>query len=426
MKRAYQKKFDHRRRFRGRSKPEPLQLMLDRSELLHILQESVHSFGVEVGQMVATALLSDEVLKLCGKRHERLESRASSRHGHQRGWITIGGQKLPVDRPRVRSRAGGEIELESYALMQRPDAMPEAVLGRMVRGVSCRDYAGVIDLAREGFGIHRSSVSRSFIEASKREIQQLCERRFDGVRFPVILIDGVDFLGTTMIVVLGIQSEGQKRILGFREGATENAEVCKSLLEDLCERGLCREQATLFILDGSKALRKAVAGIWGRYAVIQRCQLHKKRNVEAHVPDRHWSEISRRLSEAYAESDHERAIKLLKNTAALLDRISPDAAASLREGMEETLSLVRLGVPRKLMVHLATTNIIESSLSGARKASRNVKRWRDGDMRRRWCGAGLLQAERKFRRVKNYRELPKLISLLDAYVGAKQSTSKVA
>lgn len=203
-----------------------------------------------------------------------------------------------------------------------------------------------------------------------------------------------------MVVVLGLESDGTKRILGFREGATENAEVCKALIEELCDRGLCRDQATLFVLDGSKALRKAVVDVWGRFAVIQRCQIHKKRNIQAHVPDRHWEEIRRRLNEAYHEIDYQRALRILKNTAALLDRISPDAAASLREGLEETLTLIRLRVPVELFAHLASTNLIESSLSTARKVSRNVKRWRDGDMRRRWCAAGLLVAEKKFRRVK--------------------------
>lgn len=423
MRKAYQKR--SRRPRRKREAKRELQLVLDPGEMIELLQQSLHEVGVEIGRIVAIKLLEDEVTRLCGDRHERAEGRQGSRHGRQAGWITIGGQKLRVDKPRAR-RNGHEMELERYALMQNEEAMPEAVTRRMVRGVSCRDYAGVIDLARDGFGVRRSSVSRSFVEASREQVQSMTERRFDGVRFPVILIDGVDYAETIMTVALGIESDGTKRILGFREGASENAEVCTQLLEDLCERGLCRDQPTLFILDGSKALRKAVLKIWGRCAVIQRCQIHKKRNIEAHVPDRHWDQIRRRLNEAYHETDYARALKKLKNTAALLDRINPDAAASLREGMEETLTIIRLRIPPELMVHLATTNIIESSLSTARRIGRNVKRWRDGDMRRRWCATGLIEAERKFRRIKGYREMPRLIASLDPFVASKTSDTKAA
>jgi putative transposase len=422
MRRAYQK------RFRRRSAPAedaPLQMMLDRDELIQQLQQSVHAFGVQVGLIVATELLGDEVRRKCGDRHERLPERVGYRYGSQRGVITIAGQKLPVKRPRVRGTEG-EIALDTYRLLQREEAMPEAVLRRVVRGVSTRDYEGAVDVAAEGFGVGRSSVSRAFIEASRAEVQELIERRFDGVRFAVILIDGIEYAGTTMIVVLGLESDGTKRILGFREGATENAEVCKALIEELCERGLCRDQATLFVLDGGKALRKAVVDVWGRYAVIQRCQIHKKRNVQAHVPERHWEEIRRRLNEVYHETDCGRALRVLKNTAALLDRISPDAAASLREGLDETITLIRLGAPAELFVHLSSTNLIESSLSTARKVSRNVKRWRDGDMRRRWCAAGLLVAEKKFRRVKGYRHMARLVGVIERAVTQPTSVRKTA
>lgn len=423
MRRAYQKR-NGTRRSAGRAVNEAIQLMLDPAELLRQLQQSVHTLGVEIGRVIASKLLEDEVQQMCGERYERVAGREASRHGRQRGWISISGQKVPVDRPRVR--AGGELPLSRYQLLQREEAMPEAALRRMVRGVSTRDYAGVVDAATESFGIRRSSVSRAFIEASRREVEELMTRRFDGIRFPVIFIDGVVYADTTMVVGLGLTEDGQKRILGFREGASENAEVCKSLIDDLCERGLCCEEATLVVIDGSKALLKAVLAAWGRYAVIHRCQLHKKRNIQAHVPERHWDEIRRRLNEAYSETDYGRALKILKNTAALLDRISPDAAASLREGMEETLTLIRLGVPRELMVHLASTNIIESALSTSRKVARNVKRWRQGDMRRRWCAAGLLVAQSKFRRVKGHRHMKRLVELLDRALLSKQSIAKTA
>lgn len=423
MERAYQKRSPGRSRARSELN-ETIQLMLDPGELIRQLQESVHTFGVEIGRLMAKKLLEDEVQQLCGAPYERRQSRAASRHGRQQGWVSISGQKVPIERPRVRGE--GELALDRYALMQREEAMPEAALRRMVRGVSTRDYAGVIDAARDGFGIRRSSVSRAFVEASRREVEELMTIRFDGVRFPAIFIDGVEYADTTMVVALGLTEDGQKRILGFREGASENAEVCKSLIDDLCERGLCREQATLLVLDGSKALRKAVLAAWGRYAILQRCQLHKKRNIQAHVPDRHWDEIRRRLNDAYNETDYGRALKSLKNTAALLDRISPDAAASLREGLEETITLIRLGLPAELRVHLASTNIIESALSTSRKVARNVKRWRSGDMRRRWCAAGLLVAEQKFRRVKGHKYMKRFLEIIDRAIDDKQSFGKTA
>lgn len=421
--RAYQKKTAVDRTLFGFN--SAVQLKLDAEELIRLFQENVHSVGAEIGRIVAAKLLEDEVQQLCGDHHERSEARQGSRHGHQRGTITIAGQKIRMEKPRVRHN-GREHALRRYEVMQREDAMPEAVLARMIRGVSCRDYAGVIDLAHDGFGVRKSSVSRSFVDASRVEVQQLIERRFDGVRFPVIMIDGVDYAGTTMIVVLGIQNDGQKRILGFREGATENAEVCRMLLEELCERGLCRDEPTLFVLDGSKALRKAVIAIWGRFAIVQRCQLHKKRNVQAHVPARHWDEVRRQINDAYQQSDPNKALKRLKTTAAYLDRISPDAADSLREGMEETITVIRLGLPDELRRHVASSNIIESSLATTQKVSRNVKRWRDGTMRRRWCATGLLVAEKKFRRVKGHRHMPKLIAALDRIVNESASLSKIA
>ncbi len=229
-----------------------------------------------------------------------------------------------------------------------------------------------------------------------------------------------------MIVVLGVDLDGRKQILGLRQGGTENLEVCTSLLEELCERGLSRQDPRLFVLDGSKALGAAVSRIWGRYAIVQRCQVHKKRNVKRHLAKRHWPEVIRRLNAAYHESDHEKALRSLKTTAAWLERISPDAAASLREGLEETLTVVRLGLPADLQIHLNTTNPIESALSVTRRLTRRVTRWREGNMRQRWCAAGLLQAEKKFRRLKAYRHLSQLVSKLDSLVGNKQTLSKTA
>ena len=308
------------------------------------------------------------------------------------------GQTLPIQRPRIRyTQRCGEAELENYARLQSPEAMPQSVLKRRVRGVSCRDYE----------------------KASAGEVRQLAERRFDGVRFAVIYLDGVQYAGETMICALGITEDGTKRLLGVRQGATENAAVCTALLEDLCSRGLETSSPTLVVLDGAKALHAAVKRVWGRNALIQRCQVHKRRNVREHLPQKHWDELSRQLHAAYHETDYDQALKGLKTTARWLERLNPDAAASLREGMEETLTVVRLGVPELLRRTLATTNPIESAFSVAENVTRRVKRWRDGDMRQRWSIAGLLRAESKFRRVKGHGHMPQLLKALDRLVLGK-------
>jgi putative transposase len=408
------------RRKRQIGRDRTVQLVLEREELVTMMQDSLTGFATEMGLKVAQLLLEDEVSRRCGLRYERTPERTVTRYGHQRGVAVIAGQKLPIPRPRMRyTRQCGEADLETYSRLQSPDAMPKSVLKRLVRGVSCRDYEGVVDLAREGFGVRKSSVSRWFVKASADEVRQLCERRFDGVRVPVIYLDGVQYAGETMTVALGVLENGAKRVLGIRQGATENAAVCTALIEDLQGRGLDTSQPTLLVLDGSKALHAAVKRVWGRNALIQRCQVHKKRNVREHLPEKHWEELSRQLHAAYNQTDYDQALKRLRMTARWLDRLNPDAAASLREGMEETLTVVRLDVPDLLRRTLATTNPIESAFSVAQNVTRRVKRWREGDMRRRWCVAGLLRAESKFRRVKGYRHMSELLRVLDRLVLGK-------
>ena len=413
------------RRKRQAEKAGGVQLVLDREELVAMMQDSLTSFATEMGLKVATLLLEDEVNQRCGQRYERVPERTVTRYGHQGGVAVIAGQKLPIVRPRMRyTRQCGEADLETYARLQSPEAMPQSVLKRLVRGVSCRDYEGVVDLAREGFGVRKSSVSRSFVKASAQEVRQLAERRFDGVRFPVIYLDGVQYAGETMTVALGVLENGTKRVLGVRQGATENAAVSTALLEDLQQRGLDTSQPTLLVLDGAKALHAAVKRVWGRGALIQRCQVHKKRNVREHLPQKHHDELSRQLHAAYHETDYDEALRRLKTTARWLERLNPDAAASLREGMEETLTVVRLGIPELLRRTLATTNPIESAFSVAQNVTRRVKCWREGDMRQRWCVAGLMRAESKFRRVKGYRHMPQLLKALNRLVLGKELDDK--
>jgi putative transposase len=431
LKRAYANRANSRKRVRQKRQAEAqatagqIQLPLDREELLSLMQDSLETLATELGLLVALGLMEDEVTQLCGRRYERQPQRVHTRYGHQPGVATLAGQKVAITRPRVRQTdGGGEVPLEMYARLQSADAMPRAALRRMVRGVSTRDYAQVVDVARDGFGVAKSSISREFVRASAAQVKALAERRFEGQRFPVVMIDGVEYAGETMVVAMGITEDGTKRLLGLRQGATENAAVCTALFEDLRERGLDTTEPTLLVLDGSKALHAAVRRIWGKNAAIQRCQVHKKRNVKAHTPEKHWSELDRRLGEAYQETDYETAKQSLEGTAKWLGRINPDAAASLREGLEETLTVVRLGVPAGLRRTLATTNPIESALSVTRQVTARVTRWRDGDMRQRWCAAGLLRAEAKFRRVKGHRAMPTLLKGLEIFVRGEPAGSK--
>jgi transposase-like protein len=291
----------------------------------------------------------------------------------------------------------------------------------LVRGVSTRDYAGVVEVARDGFGVAKSSVSRDFVRASAADVRALAERRFEAQRFPVVMIDGVEYAGATLIVAMGIAEDGAKRILGLRQGATENAAVCVALLECLQARGLDTNRPTLLVLDGSKALHTAARRVWGENAVIQRCQVHKRMNIKANLYEKHHAELDRRLSAAYQGEDYERARKALEATARWLSRLNPDAAASLREGLEETLTVLRLGLKGPLRRTLCSTNPIESALSVTRRVTARVTRWRDGDMRLRWCVAGLLRAESKFRRVKGHRGMGSLLQALERLIHGGRS-----
>ena len=404
-----------------RSAGQKMLAELDQDEVMGLLKEGFHNLAVEIGQMVAAGLLEDEVEQLCGGRYVRgPEKRVARRHGGQRGWAMVAGQKVPLERPRVRHTNGDEAQLKVYGLLQNPDNLRGAVLRRIVHGVSARNYEQVVEKVRRGFGVKRSSVSRHYVRVMADRIRKFCERRWDGVRFVAIMIDGKSFAREMMIAVLGVTATGEKHTLGLRQGATENAQVCKELLESLRERGVSTDVPTLFVLDGAKALQAAVKSVWGDNAVVQRCQVHKKRNVKEHLAKGYWPELSRRLGEAYGETDYDRALSLLKKAAVWLEGINPDAAASLREGMEETLTVVRLGVHAKLRQTLSNTNVMESAFSVVEQVTGRVKRWRPGDMRWRWCVAGLLHAEQHFRRVDGYRHIPALLKALERNASPKE------
>lgn len=383
------------------------------AELWGELQAEVERLAGEAGLQILRGLLEDEVTRRVGPSHRPDPASGSVRWGRQAGYVVFGGQKVALERPRVRTRSGQEVELDSYRRLQQDGRMQRAVAEKVVCGLSTRKYRRAVEAVLDGYGIARSSVSRHFVRATAQQLQELCERRLEALRLVALLIDGIEFAGQTLIVALGVDENGQKHVLGLWQGATENATVCKALLEDLGERGLNLERRYLVVIDGSKALRAAVERVVGTQAAVQRCQLHKRRNVKEHLPEPCRADYDRRLRNAYAMTGYAEAKQALEQLWRQLCDVNPSAARSLEEGMEETLTLHRLGVAPLLRRSLVSTNIIESCLSTVRHVARNVKRWQGGDHVARWTAAGLLEAEKKFRRVKGYRELKELNRILN-------------
>jgi putative transposase len=396
-----------------------LRLPLPLAELWEELQAEVERLTGEAGLKILSAILEDEVTRRVGPPHRPDPASGALRWGRQPGYVVFDGQKVMIERPRARSRQGEEVELESYRKLQQDGRMQRAVAERMVCGLSTRKYRRAVASVLEGYGIRKSSVSRHFVRATGEQLRRLCERRLEDLALVALLIDGIEFAGQVMIVALGLAEDGRKHVLGLWQGATENATVVKALLEDLVARGLNPERHYLFVLDGSKALRAAVEKVFGERAEVQRCQLHKIRNVLDHLPDGCRADWRRRLRAAYAMTDHGAAKAALEKLWRQLVEINPSAARSLEEGMEETLTVHRLGVGTLLRRTLASTNPIESCLGTVRRVSRNVSRWQGGDHTARWTAAGLLEAERKFRRVKGYRELRELARKLNPELHAR-------
>jgi len=400
-----------------------LRLPLPLVEVWEELQARVEQLAGEAGLKILHGILEEEVRQRVGPPHRPDPAAGAVRWGRQPGYVVFGGQKIPLERPRVRTRTGEEVELESYGKLQQDGRMQQAVAERVVCGLSTRKYRRAVQAVLSGYGIRKSSVSRHFVRATANQLRELCERRLEKLDLVALLIDGIEFKGQTLVVALGVEENGVKHVLGLWQGATENATVCKALLEDLAERGLHQERRYLFVLDGSKALRAAVEKVFGARAEVQRCQIHKRRNVRDHLPEGCRADYDRQMRNAYAMTSYEDAKGALEKLFRQLERINPSAARSLEEGMEETLTLHRLGVSTLLRRSLASTNIIESCLSTVRHVARNVKRWQGGDHLARWTAAGLLEAEKKFRKVKGYRELKELAAKLNPHSTPQQQVA---
>jgi transposase-like protein len=399
-----------------------IQMVFPMVEVVGLLQEGVGHLLREAGLTLMQLVMEEEVRHLAGERHQQHPDRRAHRWGKEDGYCVVDGQKVPIRRTRLRNQENREQRLGSYELFQRSTPREHAVWNKMMRGLSTRNYGAVVKDFRQAYGVEKSAVSDNFIEASREKLKELMERPLEELNLCAVLIDGTAFRDRQMIVALGIGHDGGKTVLGLREGATENATVVSELLSELAGRGLDFSVPRLYVLDGGKALAAAVRRHVGEAAVIQRCQVHKRRNVIDHLPDEHKSAVKKKLQNAYAMSEYADAKRALERLHRELMDLNPSAARSLEEGMEETLTVHRLRVPLKLRRTLASTNVIESAFSIVETVCRNVKRWRAGDQIERWVGSGLLVAERQFRKVQGYREIPSLLTSL-ANAGVKKAVA---
>jgi transposase-like protein len=393
------------RKFEVGARQLAVEVPLPLVEVWEQLQPQVEQLTGMAGLKIIRAVIEDEVRRRVGPRHHPEGAASCLRWGQQPGYVVFGGQKVSVERPRVRTREGREVELSSYTRLQHDGRRQRAVREGIVAGLSSRNYQRAVQSVLEGYGIQKSSVSREFVAASAAQLKQLCEKKLDGLELVAILIDGIHLGKQVLVVALGIENTGKKQVLGLWQGATENSTVVKELLEDLVARGLQQERRYLFVIDGAKALRAGIERVFGERAEVQRCQIHKRRNVKEHLPKNAQGDTDRRIRNAYAMTGYAEAKAELGKTFRQLERINPSAARSLEEGLEETLTVHRLGVGTLLRQSLASTNPIESCFSTVERVAHRVKRWHGGDQPLRWAATGLLEAEKKFRKVKGFREL---------------------
>ena len=396
----------------------PERVSVAMAEIAENMQEGLLALAVGAGLQVMQTLMEADVAALAGPKGRHDAARTAVRHGCERGSVTLGGRRVSVTRPRVRTADGsGELAIASYELFTSTEILGRMAMEQMLAGLSTRRYPVGLEpvgqhVTETSSATSKSAVSRRFVAMTETALAELLSRELSGLDLVALMIDGVHFAESCCIVAMGIDIDGNKHPLALVEGSTENATLVTGLLVDLRERGLDVTRPMLVGLDGSKALRRAVLDVLDR-PVIQRCQLHKIRNVKDHLPQRLRANVGRKMTDAYHASSALEAEAALLALANELDRTHPGAAASLREGLDETLTVLRLGVPPTLARTLRSTNAIESMISISRDHARNVKRWRDGQMALRWCAAGMVEAGKQFRRVNGHLHLPALRTALE-------------
>ena len=398
----------------------PEQVIVSMAEIAESAKEGLLALAVGTGLQVMAAMFGEDTARLCGPGGKHNADRAGYRHGGEAGSVTLGGRRVPVTRPRVRAADGsGELHLPSYDLFSSTEVLTQMALEKMLAGLSSRRYTHGLEPAGQAVeggatSTSKPAVSRRFAAATETALGQLMTRRLDDLDLVALMAGGVHFGEHTCVVALGIGIDGTKHPLAVEEGSTENATLVTELATGLRDRGLDVTRPILAVLDGAKALSRAVKDVFGK-PLIHRCQQHKIRNVRDRLPEKMRTVVEKRMRAACHAESALKAEGLLTELAAELDKTHPGAAASLREGMAETLTILRLGVPPTLARSLRSTNPIESMIEICREHSKNVKRWRDGTMALRWCAAGMLEAGHQFRRVNGHLHLPRLRAALDAH-----------
>jgi len=399
----------------------PEQVSVAMGEIAEDMREGLLALAVGAGLQVMSALMDADVTAVAGPRGRHDPDRVAVRHGTGAGSVTLGGRRVGVQRPRVRAVDGsGEVSVPAYELFSETEILGRMAMERMLAGLSTRRYRVGLEpvgdtVEAEASATSKSAVSRRFVAMTQTALGQMLAADLSELDLVAVMVDGVHFAQSCCVVALGIDMQGTKHPLAVVEGSTENATLVTKLCVDLRERGLDVTRPILAVLDGSKALRRAVLDVFD-HPVLARCQLHKVRNVKDHLPQRMRPTVERRMRAAYHADSALEAESALSALARELDKTHPSAAASLREGLDETLTVLRLDVPPTLARTLRSTNAVESMISICRERSKNVKRWRDGQMALRWCAAGMLEAAKQFRRVNGHMHLPALRAALDRHV----------
>jgi putative transposase len=405
----------------------PEEIRLAMADIAGAAREGLLAMSVAAGMAVMAAMYEAEIAAACGPKGKHDANRAAMRHGSGRGSVTLGGRKVAVDRPRARTTDGHEVPLSSYAHFACEDMLTQVVMERMLAGVATRRHARAAEpvgaqVAQEAKSTSRSAISRRFVKQTETALAELMARDLAGEDITVLMLDGEHMAQRCVVVALAITADGTKVPVGLWDGFTENKTVVRALLADLVSRGLKFDDGLLVVCDGAKALAAAVREVFGDKALIQRCTLHKRRNIADQLPDKDKAWVDAKLVKAFRHPDPDIGLRNAKHLAGQLDKSYPGAAASLREGLDEMFTVARLGIDGRLAKTLTTSNPIESMISIARSTNRNVTRWRNGHMVLRWTAAGMLNAERSFRRIKGYKQMPQLVAALRRHAHPKTPT----
>jgi len=403
----------------------PEEIVLEVADIADALREGLMAVGTKAAILIAEQLLEADVEAVVGPRGRHRKGRTASRHGKQSGFVVLGGRKVKIERPRARTIDGKEVDLQNYKRLQDGEFLDAVAMERMLYGVASRHYEKVsepIFSELEAYGTSKSAVSERFAQATAELVGRFLSRDLSDERILVVFMDGIHMGDHTVLVALGVDAEGRKHVLGMREGTTENRAVCSAMLDDMVSRGLDAGHGLLFVVDGGKAIASAVKAAFGESALIQRCQVHKRKNIIEHLPEREERWVNEKLSLAWAEPDAGKAKEELLALARALEVSYPGAAASLLEGLEETLTVQRLRLPALLRRSLRTTNAIEAFNSQLRRSVRRVSRFSSGDQVIRWAGVAAMQAEPRLYRIAGYRQLPILAEALQAHAARLQET----